>query len=403
MPGEPFLMYPLSVVKEGDQVIIGRPDIDSFGVFSAEAAAVVARLARGESLATVGAWYEAEYGEPADLADFVATLTELRFVRPSHESAGSAGTPAPSPVRWRRLGGAAFSPVTLLVYAAVVGMAVYLMAVVPELRPAPAKVFFSRSILAVLAVVMGAQLTGVAWHESFHVLAGRRLGLPSRLSIGTRLYYVVFQTTLAGLMGVPARRRILPLCAGLIADALYVSVLIGLADAGRAAGWAPWIGRTAVGLAYLTILRMLWQFMVFMETDMQHVLAAALRCPDLHRMTRQYLRNRYRRLIGRVWQAEDESGWSARDMAIVRRYAPFVVAGSTVLLGSAAYGTIPVLAGLFTRMYHGVVAGSLGSPWFWDSSAAGLLILAELALAAWLRIGGRRRHREPPAGRRMAS
>jgi hypothetical protein len=33
----------------------------------------------------VGAWYEAQYGEPADLADFVATLHELSFVRPSHE------------------------------------------------------------------------------------------------------------------------------------------------------------------------------------------------------------------------------------------------------------------------------------------------------------------------------
>jgi hypothetical protein len=383
-----FRMYPLSFVDEGGQVVIGRPEIDSFAVFPPPAAAVLRHLERGESLAQVSAWYQAEYGEPADLADFVATLRELDFIRPG--AAGTEPTMTERPVRWRRLGAATFCPAALAFYAAAVGAAIYLMAAVPVLRPGPSKVFFSRSIIAVLAVTFTAQLAGIAWHEGFHVLAGRRLGLPSKLSISSRLYYIVFQTTLVGLMGVPGRRRILPFCAGLIADALYVSVLIGLAEAGREAGWAPWLGRTAVGLAYLTMLRMLWQFMLFMETDMCHVLASALRCPDLHGMTRQYLRNRYASLRGRRELAGDESGWSARDMAIARRYAPFVLAGSGLLLVSGAIGTIPVLAGLLVRVYHGLLSRSFASPWFWDSTVAGLAVVAQFAVVAWLRIRSKR-------------
>jgi len=58
-------LYPLTYVDEGDQVVIGRPDDDSFAVFPADAAAVVRRLEMGADIASVAAWYQAMYGEPA--------------------------------------------------------------------------------------------------------------------------------------------------------------------------------------------------------------------------------------------------------------------------------------------------------------------------------------------------
>jgi|ERR1022692_247013 hypothetical protein len=394
-------LYPLTYVNEGDQIIIGRSDVDSFAVFSADAAGLVRRLATGEDLAAAGAWYLAAHGEPADLGDLVAVLRELDFVIPAGppvpRPAGASQPPlAGGPVRWQRLGRAALSPVALSGYAAGVAVAVYLMMTTPALRPGPSTVFFSRSLLVVLGVTLGAQAVGVTWHEAFHVLAGRRIGLPSRLSVGRRLYFVVIQTTLTGLMGLPARRRILPFCAGLIADAVAVSVLIGLADAGRLAGWPSWLGRTAVGLAYLTILRMLWQAMFFMETDLCHVLASLLRCPDLHKMTREYLRNRYARLreraLGRppLGPAIDESGWSARDTKIARRYAPFVLLGSALLIGSAVFTSVPVLAGLAIRVYRGVVSGDLLTARFWDSAVAGGVMVAQFAVVAVIKIHDRR-------------
>jgi hypothetical protein len=388
-------LYPLTLVDEGDQVVIGRPDIDSFAVFPPDAAAVVRRLRAGEDLGSVATWYEDTYGEPADIHDFVATLYDLGFVRA--DGTETAELPAP-PVRWRRTGATVLSWPALTLYALAVGAATVLMVAVPALRPGPAAVYFSRSLLVVMSVTTVAQLAGVAWHESFHVLAGRRIGIPSKLSIGRRLYFIVFQTTLSGLMGVPARKRILPFCAGLIADALLVSLLIGVAEAGRLAGWPSWPTRVAVGLAYVTILRMLWQALIVMETDVYHVLASALRCPDLHGMTRTYLRNRISRARGRLGpDIGDESAWSARDRRVVRRYAPFVVIGSAALIALAVVSVAPVLSGLALRVYHGITTGSFTSPWFWDSLLAGIAVLAPFAIAGIVAIRDRKRHQQSRA------
>jgi hypothetical protein len=395
--GNQTILYPLTFVDEGDQVVIGRPDVDSFAIFPADAAAVVRRLAIGADIASVATWYQAMYGEPADIEDFVDTLRDLGFVRPEGEV--PAEIPPRPPVRWQRLGIILLSPPALAAYALAIGATIYLMVSVPALHPGPSKVFFTKSVLVVMGATCAAQLVGIAVHEGFHVLAGRRLGLPSRLSVGRRLYFVVFQTTLVGLMGVPARKRILPFCAGLIADCVLTACLVGLAEASRLAGWPPWTVRVAVAFVYVTILRMLWQAMIFMETDLYYLLASALRCHDLHAMTRTYLRTMIARLRGQRGRGPVARpgpfapGWTDRDLRIVRYYAPVVVVGSIVVILLAAVSTIPVLASLAARIYHGIAAGDFASPWFWDSLATGAAILSQFAVAAVLAILDRRRAR----------
>jgi hypothetical protein len=386
------MLYPLTFVEEGDQVIIGRPDIDSFGVFPADAAAVVHRLRGGGDPAAVAAWYEATYGEIADIDDFIETLRDLGFIRPDGDV--PAEIPPPPAVRWSRAGVVMLSAPALTLYALATGFALYLMIAIPALRSGPSKVFFSKSLLLILGVAAVVQFVGVAWHEGFHVLAGRRLGLASKLSVGRRLHFVVFQTTLVGLMGVPSRKRILPFCAGLIADALFVCVLTGLAEVSRLYEGPAWIVRVAVAMVYMTLLRMLWQAMIFMETDLYHVFASALRCPDLHRMTRIYLRDRLARLRGRA-AAAGQQGWSARDLRIVRRYAPFVVAGSTVMIGLVVAGTLPVLAGLALRVYQGITTGRLASAWFWDALLTAMAVLSQFVVVAALAIRDKRRQPKP--------
>ena len=196
---------------------------------------------------------------------------------------------------------------------------------------------------------------------------------------------------MTGLMGVPSRKRILPFLAGLIADAILISFLTALAEASRLAGWPALTGRVAVALVYVTILRMLWQAMIFLETDLYHVFASAVRCPDLHRMARTYLWSQLARLRGTAVQDTAESGWTARDLRIVRWYAPFVVAGSVAVLALVAVSTVPVLAGFAFRIYHGVVTGSFASPRFWDSLISGAAILSQFAVLAAVAIRDRRR------------
>ncbi len=135
---------------------------------------------------------------------------------------------------------------------------------------------------------------------------------------------------------------------------------------------------------------MLWQAMIFTETDLYHVLAGLLRCLDLHQMTRHYLSGQARRLRGRPAAAAGEADWSARDRKIVRRYAPIVVAGSTAMIGLATVTSYPLMAGLISRIYDGIVAGHLTSPWFWDALAAAAAVLSQFAAVAVIAIRDRR-------------
>ena len=394
----PVTLYPLTFVAESDDVIIGRPDIDSFAVFPADAAEVVRRLAAGEDPAAVAGWYERSYGEPADIGDFLDTLADLEFIRPP-------GAPVPGPlppVRWRRLAAVLLSWPALALYAAATTAATALMIAVPALRPVPSQLFFSRSLLLVLAVSATAQLAGLVLHEGAHALAGRRLGLRSRLRIGRRLYFIVAETTLVGLMGVPSRKRILPFCAGLIADAVLISAATGVAEAGRLAHWSPVAVQITVVVSWITLVRMIWQFMIFMETDLCHVLAAALRCPDLHAMSRSYLRQQARRLRGRAWPgragaagpgAGDDDGWTDRDRRVVRRFAPFVLTGSVVIIAAAAATTFPAATGIAERVYHGVASGQASGEQFWDSLAVGCTTVANFAVIGILLARSRRQRR----------
>ena len=45
--GRPVAMHPLIFLEESGDVVVGRPDIDSYGVFPADGAALVRQLAAG--------------------------------------------------------------------------------------------------------------------------------------------------------------------------------------------------------------------------------------------------------------------------------------------------------------------------------------------------------------------
>ena len=214
---EPVRLHPLTYLEEGDDVTVGRADIDSYGVFPRDGAELVRRLEQGSS--------------PSQAASGTRNSTARRSTSPSssrcsrtsicsfahgEEVALGPGRPVAAPrvgpvlaggvgrVRrrswWRRL-----SP----------------WCADHSLVPRYQHLFFTRSSLTILT--LGIVLGQVPWmllHEAFHALAGRRLGLNSKLSIGRRFYYVVFVTSLDGLVAVPRRKRYLPMLAGMVLDVL---------------------------------------------------------------------------------------------------------------------------------------------------------------------------------------
>src|SRR4051794_32454958 len=110
---DPLPLHQLEFLPEDDTVTVERRDIDSYGVFPPDGAALLERLTKGLSPTAASEWYARAYGESVDMNEFVDTLDELGFVRHAADDDGASARPP----RWQRAGRLAFSPAAWLLYA----------------------------------------------------------------------------------------------------------------------------------------------------------------------------------------------------------------------------------------------------------------------------------------------
>lgn len=380
----PLRLHPLTYLTERGEVIIGRTDIDSFGVFPPDGAALLRQLEAGMGVEDAARWYADVYGEQVDMAEFVSLLDDLQFLVRDHEEE----TAAPPPPRWTRLSKWTFSPAAWVCYLLVIGGAIAAMAVSPRLAPHPANLFFTHYMSVLEIVLFFGQLPLMLVHESFHVLAGRRLGLRSRVRVGRRLYYLVFETTMDGLVAVPRRARYLPMLAGMLADLVIIAILTLIA---AVTGAATLVGGICLALAFSALLRFVWQFYFYLRTDIYYVVVTVLGCVDLQAAARRVLASNFRRLVRRP--RADESGLHPRDRAVARWYAWLMAAGYTFSVGTLVLAVRPVaehvLGVVFDRLRHG------GQPWqgIADSVIFLALNLAQIVIVITLAVRSRRRSR----------
>jgi hypothetical protein len=377
-------LHPLTYLADGADVTVGRTDIDSYAVLPADGAALIRQLADGLTPRAAVDWYRDTYGEQVDIRDMLGALGELGFLRTADEPA-----PAPlAPVGWQRLGRALFAPAAWFCYGLLVVAAVVAMVRSPALVPHYQDLFFTRSFTIVELATFFGQFPLLLIHESFHALAGRRLGLRSRLSIGRRMYFVVFETSLDGLVSIPRRKRILPIMAGMLADVLVMAALVLVADFSDGV-----VGRLCLALAFGTVLRLIWQFYFYLRTDLFILFTTALGCVDLHTVAKGVLGNAFRRLTGRP--VLDESGWHPTDRRVARWYAWFMFAGYVTTIGTLVIAVVPIayrfLSGVLGRFFtHGSTFGDLlDSGLFVGINVAQILVIVTMTV--------RDRRRQPAA------
>jgi hypothetical protein len=395
--GQTVALYPLTLLDEDGEVVVGRTDIDSYGVFPPEGAELLRQLAAGMATGAAARWFADTYGEQVDIADFLATLDELEFLVRDSDSAVAAGSTPP--LRWQRLGRWAFSPVAWVCYLLVLGGAVAAMAARPRLVPHPGNLLFTHYVTVLTLVLFLGQFPFLLLHESFHMLAGRRLGLRSSMRLGRRLYYILIETTMDGLVAVPRRQRYLPMLAGMLADLLVIAVLTLIADVTMSPGGrVSLLGGACLALAFTTLLRFAWQFCFYLRTDLYYTAVTVLGCMDLQAAARVILANRWRRLLRRP--LADESQLHPRDRAVGRWYCWLVPAGYAFSLCMLALAVIPptvrILVEAISRLDHH------GQPWreIADSAVFLALNLAQIVIIVILVIRSRRRRKLLPAAER---
>ncbi|MGY0466289.1 hypothetical protein ACW14Y_39405 [Kitasatospora sp. cg17-2] len=386
----PLPMRRLVYLEEADEVTIGSPETDTYAVFPADGAELVRMLADGLTPREAAERYRAAHGESVDIADLVEVLAELDLFRPADTPTAEA-----APVRWQRLGTLLFGRPALLGYALVTALAAVEMVRVPALVPRTDNLFFTTSYTLVVLLLFFGQAPLLALHEAFHALAGRRLGLRSRLSVGHRLVYLVLETSLDGLVSVPRRKRYLPILAGMLADVLAIAVLTLVADATR--GGAATVARLCLAIAYATVLRLAWQGFFYLRTDLYVLLSTALGCVNLHAAAVDVLRNTVRRFTGRRPQVDLEAHHPV-DRRVARWYAWLMVVGYAFTLTMFAGVVVPTAY----RLLHDVwlrMTGQGSTAARLDSIVLLLLSLGQTAAVVVLAVRERRAARRPAPAR----
>jgi hypothetical protein len=357
--------YPLTFVEDPPDIVIGRSDINSYASFPEDGAYLLKHLQAGTAPEIAARWYQEQYGEPIDLADFLDTLRDLHFLR---EGAEAEIVPTRHSPLWQHVGKALFSPVAWFLYVGIFAYCVFVMIHLPYMRPAYSDIFFSPSLVVIELGLFVCQFPLILFHEYYHVLAGKRLGVSSRLGIGRRIYIVVFETYLTGLWSVPRRKRYLPFLAGMLADLLLFSCFTILAS------WTytptnPYAfpGAFFLAMAFSTLLRFVWQFYFYLQTDIYYVVSNALHCIDLQQTTQAFLLNRWYQVFGRTDKMQDETAWNPRDRQVAPWYALFFGAGYLFTLGTLLLVGFPTAIRILSLVFERVFLRGTLDLTFWDS------------------------------------
>ncbi|MEW9556201.1 hypothetical protein [Nonomuraea sp. NPDC050783] len=385
-------LRPLTLVEEGEEVLVGDPGTGTFVTMPAVGGVVIAALQRGATAEEAGAEAEAFAGEPVDMPAFMATLAELGFVddRPGEEREAVRTAPIQSR-RWfagvsQRAAQPFFGPVAWTVYGLLALSSVAVFAVRPSLFPSPEQDAFLLEDVGLSALLlMPFVIVSTALHECGHWLAARAIGISARFGVDQRVMLLVFETDLTQLWTVPRRQRYGPLLGGMAVDVVLLSVLLAARLLIHEGLWAApaAVDATLAVWVFLKLAGMLWQCMVFLRTDLYAVLVNALGCRDLWRVKTLLLRRAFGRLTPE--QAAELDRAAPADVRAGRWFRWVWLAGFAGVLAWFAVFVLPVVGTVLAWAAGGLALGPFSFR-FWYALLCAALLLGPQALAVALAV-----------------
>ena len=381
-------LHPLTVTPQAGGFVVGRAATGCFVVLPEVGVAALEQLRAGLTVAQVThAVTPQSAAESVDVLAFARSLVRLGFVE-TVDDAASPGLPTRSSgvaVTVRpRLPWLFTRPSALAAAGCAVG-ALVLMASVPSVRPHALDVFFLPNPAASLAVLTLVTYLLAAAHELAHVLAAAALGVPARLRITRRLYFLTFETNLTGLWALPPRKRVGPLLAGLGFDSVVLFGVLAL----RAADLGP--DRFLAALALVELSAIVTQFFVFLRTDVYSVMTALLGCTNLSETTRLLLRGSVRRLSPE--QRAKLSASRPRDLAVARWYRIVHLAGMALALWFFLAYFVPSTWHLLEWMAHALTVSGPATMSFYEALFLGVVLLSPRLLTLGVAIRDAANHR----------
>jgi hypothetical protein len=384
-------LRPLAMRKEGSSWVVGRMETGDFILVPPAAHRVITLLADGCSVAEATRALQEETGKAFEVDGFVASLDDLGFIAAIDGQAREGPAPLrpslpwlrPQAVRWL------LHPATALVILTVLAAALVAVVSHPALLPSYHSLVWNRHSGIVLMVNAAIAWTLAGLHELGHLATARAAGVPARISLGTRLQFLVAQTDVSGVRAAPRRTRLTVYSAGIVVNLLVAAccaLICWLADPGGLTRQLLLAGE----LESLLVLPL--QLLIFMRTDVYFIAQDLSGCASLYADGAARIRYVARRAIRRPGTALPEDParhLTPSERRAVRAYGWLLLYGTTVTVAAAVFITAPATVALLAHAF-----GELTSPGLTDR-ADGVAALAVTGsfqllwlLTWWRRHGG---------------
>jgi putative peptide zinc metalloprotease protein len=370
-------LHPLSFRKEKTNFIVENTRIGEFYEMTAICVDALKMLQAKVGLKEIEEILSQQYTEEdIDLIDFTNQLIELDIVSEvdgvelnrdlkDQSDLGFHWIPA-------TLGKLFFNRYTTIMYFCMLISSLLIFIFNPDLIPHYKDIFVFDLMIQNVLVIISITIVLVIVHEMGHVLAIRAENLHTQLEIGHRLFFAVLETDLTQAWKLPPSKRNKLFLAGMYIDILviFISLIFSL-----------WLKSNSLFVGILgivifnTIIRMIYQFCIYMKTDVYYIIENITGCYNLMENGRNYLSN-WLPFFNKDSTTESFPG----EEKAVRKFAFFYLTGVIITIAIIAYYYIPQLVFAVNQFMLPGFSHPISSLRFWDSAVFLLQIILVLGL-----------------------
>ena len=216
-------------------------------------------------------------------------------------------------------------------------------------------------------------------HELGHFLSVVRLNINVKFSLNLRLIWLVIEADINGLWSVEREKRYFSYLAGICFETIimFISIIIKLNSIN-----AMWNRITSMVILIL-LLNFLWQFMIFLRTDLYLVLLTYFDMSSLYDYSKIYIKNR----LSRSEENEQLKGLSSSEINYIKIFSLTYI-GGVIFCGIRLFYEIPITLNIIYSSLVQVINGSL------IIKIDGILVIVVMAVSALLWIKGAINKRE---------
>lgn len=377
----------LSKQPDGEEYTIGDPHTGEFLRVPEVAVDVIEQLDGHKTIAEATNDLKRKYDEDIDVIDFVNTLLDFNLVLSVNGKLLNPQVKRDPNRILVQLGSIFYSKPFLLLYIFSFFGVIYLLLTHSDLLPHYKDIFVYKAVGLSTLNLMIVTYSLIIIHEFGHVLAAAKENVISHIRLNLRMVFLVAETDMTGLWSRPKSKRYVPYLAGMAWDVIIILVCLLL----QLYSNIQIVIDYSKLIVYITIVKFIWQFIIYLRTDIYYVVSNWKNTSALHENGIMYLRKKFLKKEVPLWK--DLPKYEQKN-AVWFGYLYLI--GAFIAVGQFLFFRLPPSVYGMTIVIKSLTTKGLYSYYFWDSMI--VLGVTVIQLITWI-LGFRTSWRERKARR----